>query len=130
MLHTIVGTLTTIAIAMYTIPCIIFFVILVVLISLHYQKRQFFVKSKMKGLEDIVGVPKHRTFNETVTGSTMIRCYEKTETYALKTFDLIDTAETLHMYNRTLWNYICTRNRFLGCVVTLSGYILAFMCAG
>jgi len=53
----------------------------------------------MASLENIVGVPKGRIINEAVSGSTMIRCYEKSETYALKTSDINDTCETFHMYN-------------------------------
>lgn len=53
----------------------------------------------MANLENIVGVPVGRTINAAVSGSTMIRCYEKSETYALKTSEVIDTCETFHMYN-------------------------------
>jgi len=84
----------------------------------------------LKALEDIVHEPKMKIRNEVLTGSTIIRCYEKTETYALKAFDLLDQDGTFELYNYSLWNYICSKNAFLGNVITFSGYILAFMCKG
>jgi len=73
LVHIVMNTIFTLSVAMYTIPSIIFFVIAVVVISIRFQRRQIFTKSRMKGLGEKTGIPKHRTFNEAVTGSTIIR---------------------------------------------------------
>lgn len=97
------GTMYTLAVAMYTIPSIIFFIIFVMIFSTHMQKRQQFTKKRMKGIGERTGVPRQRTFNEAVTGSTIIRINEKEKDYNFKTWELIDRCETFHLYHRYLW---------------------------
>ena len=88
------GAIYTLGVAMYTIPSIIFFIIFVMMFSTRMQKRRSFTTGRMKGLGEKVNVPKDRTFNEAVTGSTIIRINEKEKDYNIKTFELIDRSET------------------------------------
>jgi uncharacterized membrane protein len=88
------GATYTLMVAMWTIPSIIFFVMFVMIFASRMQSRQKFTKTRMKGLGEKADVPKHRTFNEAITGSTIIRINEKQEDYSIKTFELIDKSET------------------------------------
>lgn len=124
------GAIYTLIVAMWTIPSIIFFVLYVMIFSTRMQKRQKFTKTRMKGLGEKTGVPLHRTFNEAITGSTIIRINEKQQDYNIKTFELIDRSETHGLYHRYLWQYFSTRNEFMGSFIVFAGYILAFLVAG
>lgn len=59
-----------------------------------------------------------------------MRSFEKQDELVLRLFDVIDTAETYHMYNRGLGEWEHSRKTFYGSIITSSSYLFAFMNAG
>ena len=130
MMDTFLGLAVSLAIAMYAMPPIIIFVAAVAYSTYCLNKRKQHTDKKLKGLHEKLYVPRHTKFGEAVTGSTIIRSFDKCDEYHAKMFDIIDSGETFHLINRGIWSYFQLRSKVLGTGIQTMCYVLAFVYAG